>query len=270
MIPVLVDLAAVLVGGLSGSLLAVRKRFDLVGVATLAIVAGLGGGIIRDVLLQRGPPAALQDSRYLVVGLVAALVGFYKSADIARIERVLTVVDAANLGVYTVVGSLKALRAGLPPVSAVFLGVVTAVGGGVLRDLLAGDTPALFHTGELYAVVSVLGSALFVAFWQSQLVSSTVAGLGAIAVMFVLRLLAVRFGWTAPRPPAPLVALLLASSLLPGRLHAQAAAQRPAVLFAVQLRDRGDSGAATVEPFLVIRGNRVYGPHDSATQAEVL
>ena len=198
----IIDLAAVLVGGLSGSLLAVRKQFDLVGVATLAIVAGLGGGIIRDVLLGQGPPAALHDSRYLLAGLVAALVGFYKSADIARIGRVLLVVDAANLGIYTVVGALKALYAGLSPVSAAFLGIVTAVGGGVLRDLLAGDTPALFHTGELYAVVSALGSALFVALRESQLVSSTVAGAIAIGVMFLLRLLAVQFGWSAPRPKA--------------------------------------------------------------------
>ena len=195
-----IDLAAVLVGGFSGSLLAARKQFDVVGVATLAIVAGLGGGIIRDVLLGQGPPAALQDSRYLLAGLVAALVGFYKSADIARIGRVLTVVDAANLGIYTVVGALKALYAGLSPVSAAFLGIVTAVGGGVLRDLLAGDTPGLFHNGELYAVVSALGSALFVALRESQLVSSTVAGATAIVVMFVLRLLAVQFGWSAPRP----------------------------------------------------------------------
>jgi len=195
-----IDLAAVLVGGFSGSLLAARKQFDVVGVATLAIVAGLGGGIIRDVLLGQGPPAALQDSRYLLAGLVAALVGFYKSADIARIGRVLTVVDAATLGIYTVVGALKALYAGLSPVSAAFLGIVTAVGGGVLRDLLAGDTPGLFHNGELYAVVSALGSALFVALRESQLVSSTVAGATAIVVMFVLRLLAVQFGWSAPRP----------------------------------------------------------------------
>jgi glycine transporter len=91
-VPPLIDLGAVLVGGLTGTLLAVRKRFDLVGCASLAIVAGVGGGIIGDVLLQQGPPAALQDSRYLITALVAAAVGFYRSDDVARIGRVLVTV----------------------------------------------------------------------------------------------------------------------------------------------------------------------------------
>jgi len=269
-IPPPIDLAAVLVGGLSGSLLAARKRFDLVGVATLAIVAGLGGGIIRDVLLAHGPPAALRNSRYLLVALVAALVGFYKSADLARIERLLTAVDAANLGIYTVVGALKALYAGLAPMPAAFLGIVTAVGGGVLRDVLAGDTPGLFHTGELYAIVSALGSALFVALWESDLVSSTVAGLAAIAVMFVLRLLAVRYGWTAPRPRggggSAAIALVACCSLKASAARAQ---ERPVVLFAVE-RAAGSRDSALVDPFLVIRGNRLYGPRDSLTRTDVL
>jgi uncharacterized membrane protein YeiH len=267
-IPPPIDLAAVLVGGLSGSLLAARKRFDLVGVATLAIVAGLGGGLIRDVLLGNGPPAALRDSRYLLVALVAALVGFYKSADIARIGRVLTVVDAVNLGIYTVVGALKALYAGLGPVPAAFLGIVTAVGGGVLRDLLAGETPDLFHTGELYALVSALGSALFVALWESQLISGTLAGAAAIAVMFVLRLLAVRYGWTAPRPRggAAAMALLILWGVPARDLRAQ---ERPVVLFAVERRDAGPD-SAHADPFLVIRGNRLYGPRDTLTRTDLL
>jgi uncharacterized membrane protein YeiH len=201
-VPPLIDLGAVLVGGMTGTLLAVRKRFDLVGGVTLAIVAGVGGGIIRDVLLQQGPPAALQDSRYLVTGLIAAAVGFYRSGDVARIGRVLTLVDALNLGVFTVVGALKALNAGLAPVPAVFLGIVTAVGGGILRDVLAGEAPSLFQTGELYATVSALGSTLFVALWESELVSGPVAGVVAIIVMVLLRLLAVRYGWRAPKPPS--------------------------------------------------------------------
>lgn len=263
-IPPPIDLAAVLVGGLSGSLLAARKRFDLVGVATLAIVAGLGGGIIRDVLLAHGPPAALRDSRYLIVALIAALVGFYKSADIARIGRLLTVVDAANLGIYTVVGALKALYAGIAPMPAAFLGIITAVGRGVLRDVLAGDTPGLFHTGELYALVSALGSALFVALRESELVSSTVAAVAAIAVMFVLRLLAVRYGWTAPRPRGGAVAFLAGLALWPVS-RVMRAQEPPVVLLAVERQ--GDSAVA--DPFLVIRGNRLYGPWDSLTRTDV-
>jgi uncharacterized membrane protein YeiH len=201
-VPPLIDLGAVLVGGLSGTLLAVRKQFDLVGCVSLAIVAGVGGGVIRDVLLQQGPPAALQDSRYLLTGLVAAAVGFYRSGSVVRIGRILIAIDALYLAVYTVVGALKALGAGLAPVPAVFLGIVTAVGGGILRDVLAGEAPTLFRTGELYATVSATGSALFVALWESSLVTHAVAGVVAILVMVVLRLLAVRYGWKAPLPPA--------------------------------------------------------------------
>lgn len=200
-VPLLLDLGAVLVGGLTGALLAVRKRFDLVGSASLAIVAGLGGGIIRDVLLQRGPPAALLDSRYLITAAVAAAVGFYRSGDVAQIGRALIAVDAVNLGVFSVVGALKALTAGLAPVPSVFLGVVTAVGGGILRDVLAGEAPTMFVPGELYATVSAIGSTAFVVLWRSSLVSPTVAGIVATAIMALLRLLAVRYGWRLPNPP---------------------------------------------------------------------
>lgn len=201
-VPPLIDLGAVLVGGLSGTLLAVRKQFDLVGCVSLAIVAGVGGGVIRDVLLQQGLPAALQDSRYLLTAVVAAAVGFYRSGSVVRVGRILIAIDALYLAVYTVVGALKALGAGLAPVPAVFLGIVTAVGGGILRDVLAGEAPTLFRTGELYATVSATGSALFVALWESSLVSRAVAGIIAMLVMVVLRLLAVYYGWKAPLPPA--------------------------------------------------------------------
>lgn len=201
-VPPVIDLGAVLVGGLSGTLLAVRKQFDLVGCVSLAIVAGVGGGVIRDVLLQQGLPAALQDSRYLLTAVVAAAVGFYRSGSVVRVGRILIAIDALYLAVYTVVGALKALGAGLAPVPAVFLGIVTAVGGGILRDVLAGEAPTLFRTGELYATVSATGSALFVALWESSLVSRAVAGIIAMLVMVVLRLLAVYYGWKAPSPPA--------------------------------------------------------------------
>jgi uncharacterized membrane protein YeiH len=199
-VPLLLDLGAVLVGGLTGALLAVRKRFDLVGSVSLAIVAGLGGGIIRDVLLQRGPPAALLDSRYLITAVVAAAVGFYRSGHVASIRLALIAVDAVYLGVFSVVGALKALNAGLAPVPSVFLGVVTAVGGGILRDVLAGEPPTLFIPGELYATVSAIGTTVYVALWRWRVVMPMVAAIAAIAIMVVLRLLAVRYGWRLPKP----------------------------------------------------------------------
>jgi len=198
-VPPILDLAAVLVGGLSGALLAERKGFDIVGVVALAIAAALGGGILRDILLQQGPPVALQDPRYLLTALGAAAIGFLAPAKVRGMQRALSVVDALNLGVFAVVGALKALLAGLSPVASIFLGVVTAVGGGVTRDLLAGDAPAIFHRGELYAVVAALGSALYVGLWHLE-IARPASALIAIIAIFVLRLLAAELGWEAPRP----------------------------------------------------------------------
>ena len=200
-LPPFVDLAAVFAGGVGGALVARQRRFDLIGALALAIVSGFGGGMIRDVLLQHGPPLALSDPRYLVTGAIAALVGFFFNPLVKSAARVLTVVDAASLGIYTVAGALRALSFGMSSVAAIFLGVITAVGGGILRDVLSRETPAIFHRGQLHASVAIFGGLLLIGLLALD-VDASPAGWSAALGMFILRLLAVRFGWRIPTAKA--------------------------------------------------------------------
>lgn len=197
----LLDLAGTLVFALSGALLAVRKGLDIVGVVVLSVAAGLGGGLIRDVLLGATPPAALRNEAYLLTALVAAALGFWFHPGFARLARLnagIRLLDAAGLGFFAIAGTLKSVNAGLDPVPAVMLGVVTGVGGGVVRDVLAGDVPLVLRQ-EIYALAALLGAVLFVLADRAGLARSSAAALG-VAVTVLVRLLALRFDLQAPRP----------------------------------------------------------------------
>lgn len=198
-IPDWIELLAVLVSALSGALLAAKGReFDIGGVAALALVAGLGGGIVRDVLLGQGAPVALLDERYLFTVLIATALGFFFAGAITQFGRSLLVLDAAALGLYSVVGADKADQAGLPAVAAVLLGTITGVGGGILRDLLSGTTPVVFKR-DVYALLATLGSAVYLLLRQTPL-TATVAAFAAIGLTFGLRLVVVRYRLDGPRP----------------------------------------------------------------------
>jgi uncharacterized membrane protein YeiH len=192
-----VDLAAVLASGLSGALLASNKRFDLGGLAFLTMVAGLGGGLIRDVLLQRGLPVALSTPNYLLTVILAALLGYFFEKSVRRVLPLLTVVDGLGLGLYTVTGCIRASQAGLGPLPTVVVGVLTAVGGGILRDVLAGDAPVIFQR-EVYATAALMGSVLFVVL--SKLGADTqLAAVAGFLSACGLRLVSVWRGWNLPR-----------------------------------------------------------------------
>jgi uncharacterized membrane protein YeiH len=137
------DLAGTFTFALNGGLTAVRAaRLDIVGVVTLAMVSGLGGGIIRDVLLGALPPATFSDWRYLAVAAGGGLVAFAVSGRLARLTMLLTVLDAAGLSLFAVTGASKALALGLGAAPAVLLGAITGVGGGTVRDVLLGQVPS--------------------------------------------------------------------------------------------------------------------------------
>jgi len=192
------ELLAVFAGALSGGLAAVRHKFDLVGIITLAIVTGLGGGIIRDLLLQRYGIAAFQDNRYLFVALVAAALVFFFSEFARKMRRPLLYVDAVSLGLFVVVGADKALRADLTILPAVMLGVITATGGSVVRDLLSDEVPTLLRPGQLYALAAMVGSAAFVLATAWLGVVKEFAALFAIVLAVGLRFLAMWRGWETP------------------------------------------------------------------------
>jgi uncharacterized membrane protein YeiH len=192
------DLAGVLVFALSGASLAVRKGFDLVGILVLATATGLGGGILRDTLLGDVPPVALDDQRYLAVPLAATALVLVGHRAVERAARPVLVFDAAGLGLFAVVGSAKALDHGLGVLSSVLLGVTTAVGGGVLRDVLAREVPTVFKADSaLYAIPATLGAAATAAVWSWDVLAAPEAVAIAGAVL-ALRLLAMRHGWRAP------------------------------------------------------------------------
>jgi uncharacterized membrane protein YeiH len=198
---VVVDLMGIFVFGLSGALVAVRKQLDLFAVLVLAGTTGLGGGFLRDVLIGAVPPAALADWRYLLVPVAAGLVTFVFHPQLGRVERWVNLLDAFGLALFCVTGALKALEHGLGPVPAALMGMVTGIGGGMLRDVLAGHVPWLF-TGEIYATPALAGASVAVAAHHlSQ--PPIVSALAGATVCLVWRLLAIWRHWQAPKPTGP-------------------------------------------------------------------
>lgn len=183
---------------ISGGLLGVRKGLDAFGVLVLAAATGLGGGFIRDVLIGAVPPAALADWRSVAVPVVAGLITFWFHPALSRMERLVTLFDAFGLGLFCVAGALKALDYGLGPIPAALMGTLTAVGGGVVRDLLAGRVPVVLR-GELYAIPALVGAAVAVVGDSSALPTWTFA-IPAAALATTWRLVAVWRGWQAPLP----------------------------------------------------------------------
>ena len=157
-----VDLLGTFVFALSGAAAGVKSRFDLFGLMALSFAAGNAGGITRDVLIGAVPPAAISDWRYLGVSLLAGLVTFFWYPDIDKRRRLVLLFDGAGLGLFAVAGTEKALIAGLNPVMAVFMGVLTGIGGGILRDVLVNQTPTVLRA-DLYAVAALAAGVVVVA-----------------------------------------------------------------------------------------------------------
>jgi uncharacterized membrane protein YeiH len=196
-VPVALDLVGIFVFALSGALLGIRIRFDVVGVLVLGAVTGLGGGIMRDVLIGAIPPASFTDWRYFAVPLVAGLVAFRFHPGLAKLERYITWFDAMGLGLFCVLGTVKALVFGLDPIPAALMGVLTGIGGGVLRDLLANRMPIVLRE-DVYALPALAGSLAIVLSWELGFFREWVL-LPAAALCIVLRFLAIHFRWRAPR-----------------------------------------------------------------------
>lgn len=189
------NLAGTFVFGISGGLAAVSARLDLLGVVVLAAVVGLAGGIIRDVLIGV-PPATFRDWRYLAAAGAAGLVCFCAGSVLQRIERGVMIFDALGLSLFAVTGATKGLQSGMGPVQAVLLGMITGVGGGMLRDLLLRQVPTVLREG-LYAVPAILGAAIAVAGQQIGSTSPLFPSLGVVACAAV-RLVGLKYGIELP------------------------------------------------------------------------
>jgi uncharacterized membrane protein YeiH len=195
--PVWLDLLGVFFFAVSGSLLAARKNIDIVGSLLLASLVGLGGGVIRDLILDAGPPAAFSNPAYLVLPLLATVLVYFLFSSVQRFTSLLTLFDAGGLALFCMTGTVKALAEGMNPVAAVLLGVMTAVGGGLLRDVTANEVPDLFNPRDIYALPAFAGAALTAVLWVLGAFNVLTAAAIA-AVVFTFRVVAWRRSWQAP------------------------------------------------------------------------
>jgi uncharacterized membrane protein YeiH len=196
-LPIEIDLAAAFLFGLTGALAAMKRGYDWIGLFALAFATAVGGGLLRDGLfISQGPPAVTKDSRYIIVIAAAAVLGPLFRSHVARFTSLIAWLDALGLGAYAVVGILKSLNCGLSVAAAVLVGVVNAVGGSVLRDVLVREEPLLFKPGQFYALAAIAGSLLFVLLTIQVQMEVMRAALIAIGTTFALRVLAIRFNWT--------------------------------------------------------------------------
>lgn len=193
-IPFWVEAAAIIAGAVAGSLRAIRERLAISGVVALAIALGLGGGIIRDTLIQAGTPVAFTSSWFLLIPLLVSVVVLVLAHLIKRLERMVFTVDALAIGLYSVIGADKALQYDIPPVGAVLIGVLAGTGGSILADLAVGVPPVLFRPGLLLGVASAIGTSLYVA--GAYLTEYRVAFfLVGVLVVTVLRVVSIFTGW---------------------------------------------------------------------------
>jgi uncharacterized membrane protein YeiH len=195
------DLAGTFVFALSGAATGVKHRLDLFGVLVLSFAAGNSGGIARDVMIGAVPPAAISDWRYVAVSILAGLTTFYWYRIINRLSSPVLVFDAAGLALFAVAGAGKALAFHAGPVAATLLGMLTGIGGGMMRDVLVREIPTVLRT-ELYAVAALIGATVVVIARMLNVPSSVAAVAGAV-LCFGVRFMAMRRGWQLPvaRPP---------------------------------------------------------------------
>ena len=194
------DLAGTFVFALSGATAGVKYRLDLFGVLVLSFAAGNSGGIARDVMIGAAPPAAIRDWRYVAISILAGLITFYWYRIIDRLRSPVLVFDAAGLALFAVSGASKALAFHAGPVAATLLGMLTGIGGGIVRDVLVREIPVVMRT-ELYAVAALVGAATVVI--GRMLYAPSFAALAGAVLCFGLRFLAMRRGWQLPTPRSP-------------------------------------------------------------------
>ncbi|WGD36576.1 TRIC cation channel family protein [Lysinibacter sp. HNR] len=200
-VPLWGDMVAVGIGSLQGAMFAAGfKKIDLLGISIIGVATGLGGGLLRDLLLGV-TPLAFQSNLYLITATLAALVGMLLQRIFTRLDPVITILDAVTIGLFAAIGTTKSLSLGLPVVPSIFIGCIAAVGGSILRDIFINLPIAVMHVGSFYAVAPIAGSVILVGCLViGQPVE--IAALVCVVVTTVIRLLAVRYGWSLPEQKA--------------------------------------------------------------------
>ncbi|HEX2691324.1 MAG TPA: trimeric intracellular cation channel family protein [Kofleriaceae bacterium] len=196
------DWVGTLVFALSGGLVGVKKQFDLFGVLFLSFVVSVAGGMMRDILIGAVPPVAVTEIHYFLIAICGGILTFLWASGVARHQRLILLLDAVGLGLFAVVGAKKAIEHNIHPMMAAIMGMLTGIGGGMTRDVLAGDIPFVLRS-DLYAVAALAGGATVSLGYALDVAPAFSMLLGASACIF-LRLMAIYRGWRAPvaRQPA--------------------------------------------------------------------
>lgn len=196
----LLDWLGTIAFAVSGALLGVRKGFDLFGILFLAFVVAVAGGMMRDVLIGATPPAAMRDIHYFVIAMASGLATFFWYPRIANRQRLLQFLDAIGLALFAVVGTQKAIEYGVNPIMSALMGMLTGIGGGMIRDVLSGEVPFVLRA-DLYALAALAAGSV-VAIGALLNVPSIYAVLAGAGLCMFLRFMAIYRGWRAPLPPS--------------------------------------------------------------------
>lgn len=186
--------AAVGVSGLAGATYAAKRGFDVVGVFTIGMAAGLGGLLLRDILLQNGTPVIFEQPLYLVIAFVVALIGFFFAGLISRFDAPMVLLDGLSMGFLCTAGASSAIDIGLASSSVILIGVITATGGQILRDVISGAAPQIVRPGVFIAVPAIVSTTVFV-FLLDFKTDWTLATMTAMAVALGMRAGAYWLGW---------------------------------------------------------------------------
>lgn len=209
-LPPVIDLAATFLFSITGAMAGIRRHYDFIGIFVLALCCGLGGGLLRDgIFIQNGPPAAMKDGSYMMAVIAGCAAAWLFFKHVERLSKPFLLFDALGTGAYGVVGATKSFEAGLSVPACVFVGVVNAVGSGLIRDVLVREEPLMLKPGQYYVIASLLGLCAFALLTRFFHVPLIPAAATAIAISFIIRLLAIFFNWKTgpvlrpqPGPPA--------------------------------------------------------------------
>lgn len=204
-VPPLFGYVAVFLWALSGAIVGMHKRYDLAGVFVIALLAATGGSTLRDGLFLQQKPPVLTDGWYLIMTMLATIsVGFFRDriARMSLVDNVINLIDAIGVPAFAVLGMQLSLAAGVPLPGVVLIGMVNGFGGGILRDLMVGDTPAVLKPGRYYVSAAFLVCVIFVTLVVGLNVENTLAAWFVIGLFFVIRMLSMRYDWRT-RPVLP-------------------------------------------------------------------
>ncbi len=198
MIPNWLDLSAVVVGAFAGVLVGQKYGLDLVGFIAMCIICALGGGLLRDAIMQTGTVYALDSELAIPLCVVTALVGFCFPTTMQRFPNLYEWVDMTSVALYVIAGTDKALANGLHLPAVVLMGTITGVGGGILRDVFLGEVPHVFRQSNFYALCAVMGSVTYCASMRTTDAIQTISSALTVAVVLVLRQISLRLDLVSP------------------------------------------------------------------------